>query len=113
MMRSRVSRYGMCLIVLLYSTLVVIATGCASAHADRSQSHQNHHPEQGSSGLDSLCAWACQATADPVVALGPAPTGTEILASPADLIPYSFILSAGVSAVSARAPPTISFVKLR
>ncbi len=115
MMRSRASRPSMCLIALvplLYSTLLVPVASCASAHADRSQSHQNHHSEQGSSGLNSFCAWACQATADAVVAIGPSPTATEILASPADLIPYPFIPSADVSAVPTRAPPSIPFVRL-
>ncbi len=116
MMRSRASRQSMCLIALvplLYGTLIVMAAGCASALADRSQKHQSHHSEQGSFGLNSLCAWACQATADTVVAIEPSPTVMEILAGPADLIPYPFIPSVDVSAVSTRAPPSILFVRLR
>ncbi|MGQ0556555.1 MAG: hypothetical protein ACT4PN_11510 [Nitrospiraceae bacterium] len=115
MMRSRVSRPSLCLIALVtlaYSALLVLFTGCVLVHADRSQSHQNHHSEQGSSGLNSLCAWACQATADAVAAIGPSPTVTEILACPADPIPYPFIRSADVSTVPTRAPPSIPFVKL-
>ncbi len=115
MMWPRVSRHGLCLIALitlLYSTLLVIVTGCASAHADRSPSHHSHHSQQGSSGLDSLCAWTCQATADAVTAIGPSPAATEIFAGPANLTPYSFIRSVDVSAVPARAPPSIPFIKL-
>lgn len=115
MMRSRVSRHSLsliALITLLYSTLLVIVTGCASAHADRSPSHHSHHSQQGSPGLNSLCAWACQATAGGVVVSGPLPTVTETVVGPADLTPYSFIRLVDVFAVPARAPPSIPFVSL-
>ncbi|MBM4126443.1 MAG: hypothetical protein FJ247_03710 [Nitrospira sp.] len=115
MMQSRVSRHGMALIAcvtLIYSALLVIVPGCASAYADRSHHQQHHHDEQGSSGLNALCAWACQATADAVLAMGPSPAVTEHLASSADLIPYPFIHSADVSHVPTRAPPSTSFVRL-
>lgn len=115
MMRSRVSPHAMCLIALvtlLYSTLVVIVAGCASAHLDRSQSHEEHHGKQGSPGLDSLCAWACQANTDTGVAIGLAPTVTEMLASQADLIPYLCIRLAQLPNVPTRAPPPPPFVRL-
>ncbi len=112
---SRVSRHSVCLIglmTLVYSALLVMAAGCALAHADPFQSHQHHQGEQGSSGLNSLCAWACQATADAVEANGPPPTVTEILAGPIDLIPYPFIHSAGFSTFPTRAPPSVPFMRL-
>jgi hypothetical protein len=114
-MLPRVSRHGMyliALVTLLYSTLPVIVAGCAVAHTARSQGHQSHHGEQGSSGLNSLCAWACQATADAVATMGPAPTVREILAGSVDLFPYPFIRSAERSNVPTRAPPVIFFVNL-
>lgn len=95
---------------LVYSALLVMAAGCALAHADFSQGHQHHHSEQGSSGLHSLCAWACQATADAVAAIGPPPTVTELLVVAIHLIPYQFIHSADYSAVPPRAPPSIPVV---
>lgn len=114
-MRAHNSRHNVFLVglvTLVYSALLVMAAGCALAHADRSQSHHHHHSGQGSSGHNSLCAWACQATADAAAAIEPPPTVTEILIGPIDLIPYQFIHSAGLSTVPARAPPSISFVRL-
>lgn len=107
MTRSR-TVYLIGLLTLVYSALLVMAAGCALAHADLAQGHEHHHSEQGSSGLHSLCAWACQATADAVVTVGPPPTVTEILVGSIHLIRYPFIHSADYSAVSPRAPPSIS-----
>ena len=98
------------LMAVVYSTLLVMAAGCALAHADLSQSHQHHHSGQGSSGLHSLCAWACQATADAVAAIGPPPTVTGILVGSIHLSPYQFIQLADYSTVSPRAPPSIPVV---
>ena len=109
MTRSR-TIYPIGLLTLVYSALLVMAAGCALAHTDLSQGHQHHHSQQESSGLHSLCAWACQATADAVVTVGPPPTVAEILAGSIHLIPSQFIHSADYSAVSPRAPPSISVV---
>ncbi|UVT15405.1 MAG: hypothetical protein H8K04_16580 [Nitrospira sp.] len=100
------------LVTLVYSVLLVLAAGCALAHTDPSQSHHHHHSEQESSGLNSLCTWGCQATADATVAIGPPTTVTEILVGSIDLTHYRFIHSAVFSAVHTRAPPSIPLVRL-
>lgn len=112
---SRIPLHSGCLIglvTLAYSALLVMAAGCVPAHADRPQSHQHHHTEQESSGLNSLCAWSCQATADAVVAIGPPSAVTKLLVGPIDLVSYAFIYSADLSTVHPRAPPSIPLVRL-
>ena len=115
MMRFHNSRHTVWLISLvtmLYSTLLVMAAGCALAHADRSQSHQHHHNEEGSSDRNVLCEWACQATADAAEASGPPPTVTELLVGSADLVSDQLCLLPRSSTLQTRAPPSTPLVKL-
>ena len=111
-MRFRASRHTVWLIglvALIYSALLVMVTGCALAHADRSQNHRHHHSEEGPSNQNLLCAWACQVVGDAAEASEPPSAVTEILVGPIDLTPYQFIHSSDFSTVPTRAPPSIPF----
>lgn len=115
MTRSRIShpsRYLIGLVTFVYSVLLVMAAGCALAHADRSQSQQHHHGEQGSSTQNSLCAWACQATADTAVAIGSPSTVAELVVALSILVSDQPILSISSAMVHSRAPPSIPFFRL-
>ncbi|MDC8446967.1 MAG: hypothetical protein LV473_01280 [Nitrospira sp.] len=115
MMRSHVSRHTVCLIglvTLIYSALLVMAAGCALTHADRSQNHQHHHSEEGSSDHNVLCVWACQATADAAEAIGSPPTVTELVGGPADLDSHRLCFLQPPSSTQTRAPPSIPFIRL-
>lgn len=100
------------LVTLIYSSLLVMAAGCALAHADRSQSHQHHHSEEGSSDQNLLCVWACQATADAVEPSWPSLAVTELVARPADLDSHRPCFLQPPSGTQTRAPPSISFIRL-
>ena len=112
MMRFRQNVCFIGLVVLIYSALLVMATGCALAHADRSQNHRHHHSEEGPSNQNLLCAWACQVVGDATEASEPPSAVTEILVGPIDLTPYQFIHSSDFSTVPTPAPPSIPFVRL-
>lgn len=98
--------------VLLYTVLLVMSTGCTLAHVGQLSSQHHHHGEEGSSTQNTVCAWICQATADAAVAIGPSPTVTELVVGSADLAFSRLVLSPTSSAVHARAPPPIFFVRL-
>ncbi|MDH4088238.1 MAG: hypothetical protein OEV27_15920 [Nitrospira sp.] len=111
MTRSNMSRLWLSvagLVILVYATLLVMAMGCVLAHADRSQSHQHHHDDQGSSTQTLLCAWACQATTDTVVAVGLPSAVVGTIIGLTDLIPSQLVLSMLSSAIRSRAPPLIA-----
>lgn len=99
-------------VMLLYAASLSMSASCVFAHADRLQSRQHHHDEQGSSAQNSLCSWACQAIADTIVAIGPLSTAAEMILGPTDLAFHQRILSIYFSAVQSRAPPLISFIGL-
>jgi len=111
---SSISRQSICLalfLTLVYSILLVMAAGCAFAHAGQAE-HQHHHDEQGSSAKNSLCAWACQATADTLVVIGPPLSVAELVVERYNLISNPLICSISSSTVPSRAPPSIPFVRL-
>ena len=114
-MHSHVSRhnvYFIGLVALIYSALTVMAAGCALTHADRSQNHQHHHSEKGSSDQSVLCVWACQATADAAEAGGSPPIVTELASGPADLDSHRLCLLQPTSGAQTRAPPSIPFIRI-
>ena len=114
-MRSHVFRhnvYFIGLVALIYSALTVMAAGCALTHTDRSQNHQHHHNEKGSSDHSVLCVWACQATADAAEAGESPQFVTELEARPADLDSHRLCLLQPPSSAQTRAPPSIPFIRL-
>jgi hypothetical protein len=114
-MRSHNSHHAVWLVglvTLIYSTLLVMAAGCALAHADGSQNHRHHNNEQGSSNQNLLCTWACQATADTAEASGCPPTVAELVVGPADLVYGQLCLLQRSSTLQTRAPPLIPLVRL-
>ncbi len=114
-MYSHVYRRKVCLIgivTLIYSVLTVMAAGCTLTHADRSQGHQHHHSEEGSSDHNVLCVWACQATADAAEASESLPTVMELAVGPADFTSSRLCLLQPPSGAQPRAPPSIPFIRL-
>ena len=114
-MRSHVFRhnvYFIGLVSLIYSALTVMAAGCALTHTDRSQNHQHHHNEKGSSDHSVLCVWACQATADAAEAGGSPSIVTELAVGSVDLARSSFAFSTTLSPILSRAPPSVLFVRI-
>lgn len=112
MMRSRHTVCLIGLVTLIYSALTVMAAGCAPTHADRSQNHQHHHGEEGSSNHNLLCVWACQATADAAEVSESPPTATELVDGPADPDSHRLGLVPPPSGAQTRAPPSIPFIRL-
>lgn len=110
--RFRHSAYLVVCLTLVYGALLILAAGCALAHADRSQSHQHHHDEHGSSAQDVLCAWACQATADTAMTVEPPPSVPELVIARFYLAASLPIRSISSVQVHSRAPPDVSFVKI-
>lgn len=115
MTRARRSSQTLCLIglvTLVYGALLVMGASCAPAHAHQSQSQQHHHGEQESSAQNVLCAWACQATADTTMTIGPPSSVSEVVVGFSNLVsdPHSDVLSS--STAHSRAPPSTPFVRL-
>jgi hypothetical protein len=115
MTRARRSHQTLCLIglvTLVYGALLVMGASCALAHADQSQSQQHHHGEQESSAQNVLCAWACQATADTTVTIGPPSSVSELVVGFSNLVSDPQIDSTASSTAHSRAPPSTPFVRL-
>jgi hypothetical protein len=98
-------------VALIYIVLLAMSAGCALAHAGGVQHHQ-HHGNESSSTQNAVCAWACQATTDVTVAVGPPLAVTEQVVRLDDvfisgLVPFSYL-----SALRSRAPPMAPFVRL-
>ncbi|TKB69108.1 MAG: hypothetical protein E8D52_09050 [Nitrospira sp.] len=111
MARSNMSRLCLSvagLVAIAYGALLVMAMSCVLAHADRSQRHQHHHDDQGSSTQTLLCAWACQATTDTAVAVGLPSAVVGMIIGLTDLIPSQPVLSTHSSVIRSRAPPSIA-----
>ncbi len=98
------SGYLIGLVTLVYGVLLVMAAGCALAHADQAQSH-HHHDEQGTSAQSVLCSWACHATADAAVAGGPPSTVVELVVECSNFAPNLPILPISSSTMRSRGPP--------
>lgn len=92
------------LVALSYVSLVVLAAACAFGHADMAGSHA-HHGSHESGPHNALCAWACQATSDAVVAMGPslAPSGLVVRQV---VVPSDPSASSSLSVLRSRAPPS-------
>jgi hypothetical protein len=110
---SRQNVYFIGLVALIYSALTVMTAGCALTHADRSQNHQHHHNEKGSSDHSVLCVWACQATADAAEAGGSPSIVTELAVGSVDFTSSRLCLLQQPSGAQTRAPPSIPFIRLR
>ncbi len=112
---SRISHQSVCLVVLVtvvYSALLVMAAGCALVHMDQSHGQPHHHGEPGSSSQNSLCAWACQVTADTTVTIGSPSTVAELIVRLPNLVLDPRLGLFSSSTAHSRAPPSISFVRL-
>jgi len=90
--------------VLMYAALVVLSTGCALAHADRTQAH-HHHSEEGSSSQSAFCAWGCQATSDIVSAAEPSMTVAWLVVEQQVLPSDVYRVSSASTVLHPRAPP--------
>jgi hypothetical protein len=99
-------------VTLIYVVLLVVSTGCTLAHAEQVSNHHHDHGKDGSSPQNPFCAWACQATADAVVAMTLPTVVTQPVDGRVDLLPHPFLRSVSFSTVHPRAPPSILFVRL-
>jgi len=97
---------------LLYVVLVVLGSSCTLSYGDVSQSHHQHHGDDGSSAANPFCAWACQAAADAVAEVSPSLAAGDLVIGPVECSSAGLILSTRSSAMHSRAPPSSFFVRL-
>ena len=112
MTRSGLSRKSVLvagLVALIYTTLVVIVSACPFGHVDAPGGHA-HHRSHESSPHNALCAWACQATSDAVVAMETPMASSGPVVRQVVLLPSRLILSSFSPWLHSRAPPSIPFV---
>lgn len=98
------------LTVLVYMALVVLAASCVSMPVGSSERHDHH--DAGGATHSSLCAWACQSTADATAVSGPVPTVTEVMFGPSEISTHQLVSSAPDCSDRTRAPPTPLLVSL-
>lgn len=91
--------------MLLYTVVLVVGGSCELLHGGLSQSHHQHHGDQGSSAPNAFCAWICQATADAMVAIGPPMATADLILGVSEFITTEFVLSTPSSERHLRAPP--------
>lgn len=99
------------LVALSYVALVVLAAACAFGHGDLSGSHA-HHGSPEASPHNALCAWACQATSDAVVAVASPMAASGPVVRLVVLPPHQPASSSFSSVLHSRAPPSIPFARI-
>lgn len=97
---------------LLYAVVLIVSSSCALVHGDLNHGQHQHHGDQGSSTQNNICAWACQATADAVAAVGPPSTAGNLAIGPGEFSSAGIVLSTYSSSIQSRAPPSPLFVSL-
>jgi hypothetical protein len=99
------------LIALSYGALVVLAAACAFGHGDLFGSHA-HHGSPEASAHNALCAWACQATSDAVVAVASPMAASGPAVRLVVLPSHQPASSLSSSVLRSRAPPSIPFARI-
>ena len=111
-MRSDVSRSAILVagfVVLVHTSLAVMAASCALRHVDPSNGH-THHSSHEAAPHNAPCAWACQAMSDAGLVTEPPTLSTSQLVRLVTSLPHQEIPPLSFFPLHSRAHPSVSFV---
>ena len=111
-MRSDVSRSAILVagfVVLVHTSLAVMAASCALRHVDPSNGH-THHSSHEAASHNAPCAWACQAMSDAGLVTEPPTLSTSQLVRLVTSLPTQEIPPLSFFSLHSRAHPSVPFV---